>query len=214
MQEQSDFERLAALATLASPSHRQTAQKQDSHHYTPPGEPIVRCVCRKLTNSNNTILCSQCNSLLHIECLEENVTPDSFNYVCPFCRNSSSEILINSDIDIGLMHHEIRNTKASGKYDDLLKSAQSISQVTKELQKAAAWVETLCSRDDVYDSILTTADACIDGCEDTGVEDELISERSMMKEISLFLHKIAEESEKYKSPILDCVLDQIVTHPL
>ena len=112
------------------------------------------------------------------------------------------------------MHHAIRNSKATGHYDEVVRSAQKVSRATQELRKAATWVETVVSRDDIYESILDTADACIEGNVNAEINQELSNERGLMLDLSKLLHKIANESENLPSNALNCVLDQIKTHPL
>ena len=212
MEEKSDLDRLSLLAKLASPSHRRSTPKHDSKRIISQDEPIIRCVCGKFGTSENFIQCCRCRCMSHVECINEDVDEEATDWICPFCKTASAEALIDAGIDLPTMHHVIRNSKASGHYDEVVQSAKKVAQEVYELQRAADWVQTLCARDDVYDTIIQATNACIDG--DTEIEKELNEERAMLKDLSLLLNKMADESNQLKSPKLCCLLDQIKTHPL
>lgn len=213
-EEISDLSRLASLAKLASPSHRRSTPKHDSHNIVPSNQPIIRCVCLSLTPNDEMIQCSVCGCMSHLHCVSDEDIENANEWICPFCRKCDTNILTSYGIDLQTMHHAIRNSKATGHYEEVVRSAQKISQATEELRKAAAWVETVCSRNDIYQSISETADACIDGDFSAEINQELSDERSLMMDLSKLLYKIADESESIPTPMLNCIVDQVKTHPL
>ena len=214
MEEISDLYRLASLAKFASPSHRRSTPKHDSHNIVPNNQPIIRCKCQSLTPSDEMIQCCVCGCMSHLHCVGNEAIENENDWICPFCKSSDIDILNTYGIDLQAMHHAIRNSKATGHYDEVVRSAQKVSQVTDEFRKAASWIKTVCSRDDIYESIAETADASIDGDFNTEIRNELNDERALMIDLSKLLYKIADESEKLPIPMLNCIVDQIKTHPL
>lgn len=214
MEETSDLSRLASLAKLASPSHRRSTPKHDSHNIVPKDQPIIRCVCLSPTPSEEMIQCNACGCMSHVQCVKNEAIEDENEWICPFCRESDTDTLKTYGIDLQAMHHAIRNCKATGHYEEVVRSAQKVSKVTEEFRKAASWVEAVCSRDDIYKSIVETADASIDGDFSDEINQELNDERTLMMDLSKLLYKIADESENMPDHMLNCVVNQIKTHPL
>ena len=212
MEEYADLTRLSYLAKLASPAQRRSTPKHDSHNIVPNNQPIIRCKCMKINPTDEMIKCNVCGCMSHIHCFKD--IENEKDWICPFCSSSQADILNSNGIDLQAMHHAIRNSKATGHYEEVVRSAQKISQVTKEFRKAASWVEAVCCRDDIYNSILETSDACIEGDVSDEINQELNEERALMNDLSRLLHKIADESENLPTSALSCIVDQIKTHPL
>lgn len=204
-----DLLALANIARLACPSHRQTNVKAKNCDES---NPVIRCVCKSSKNTDSLITCTQCKCQLHVSCLDEDNDEEDPNWICPFCKAQSTQILIDNQIDIEKMHCEVKKYQESRHCDNIIAAAQTIQAANEELHKASKWLSMLSARDDIYQSLADLADDCMDNKASAMAVNELTHERNMLKELSQLFEYIADESDQNQDPLLNALTEQVITH--
>lgn len=195
-----DLLRLAELARLANPLAREGPHGSCD-------EVIVRCVCGSAAQDGELIPCPRCGCLLHEKCIEGTY---NMSWQCPFCERESAGLLEGRGVDLAAFHSRIRGR---ADFEEFAGPASALSGHKDQIDRASAWARVVSGRADVCDQVEALARVSMPQGAAAGACDELRQEKALISDVAEILGRLAAELEELKTPVLDAVVDQILTHP-